>query len=119
MRALALLCLTVAAAACGQASGEIGTDPASVAEDAVRRQLKDPDSAKFEAVMQRPSGVVCGWVNARNGFGGYSGKSAFWYDPATGEAFVVDPTQNAFGKQYDAKLFREKGCPSGLEHMLP
>ncbi|MGE4351556.1 MAG: hypothetical protein AB7E52_05130 [Bdellovibrionales bacterium] len=47
----------------------------------VRDALKDPDSAKFYAMKagKDPSGVitVCGLVNAKNGFGGYTGKKPF------------------------------------------
>ncbi len=42
--------------------------------------LKDPDSAKFEAVRTGwTSGapVTCGYVNSRNGFGGMTGRQRF------------------------------------------
>jgi membrane-associated protease RseP (regulator of RpoE activity) len=45
----------------------------------VRERLKDPDSAKFgeiRASKQRET-TVCGYVNAKNSFGGYVGKSRF------------------------------------------
>ena len=52
----------------------------SQAEDAVRHQLRDPDSAQFrgERPCERP-GVegVRGQVNAKNSKGGYSGFEAF------------------------------------------
>ncbi len=66
------------------------------AEDQVRRILKDPDSAKFGAVsMVAPTnastksaappkpetGTVCGYVNAKNSFGGYVGTSMFMVFP--------------------------------------
>ena len=43
-------------------------------------RLKDAESAKFSDVLVvRSSGkpVVCGYVNSKNGFGGYTGKRAF------------------------------------------
>lgn len=49
-------------------------------KDAIRQQLKDPDSAKFRNVHFYSGGgipVTCGEVNARNGFGGYSGFERF------------------------------------------
>jgi hypothetical protein len=52
------------------------------AETAMRDRLKDPESARFhDLVVARFSGapVVCGHVNAKNSFGGYSGKKAFVY----------------------------------------
>lgn len=54
------------------------------AEAAVREQLKDPDSAKFSHVASwvvpdsdPPETVVCGLVNAKNSYGGYSGAEHF------------------------------------------
>jgi hypothetical protein len=57
-----------------------------VVEAAVRRQLRDPQSAIFRdlsatndrKIGQSPAGlVVCGYVNAKNGFGGYTGEKPF------------------------------------------
>ncbi|MDF2621428.1 MAG: hypothetical protein K0S00_4087 [Xanthobacteraceae bacterium] len=52
-------------------------------ESGVREDLKDPDSAKFSgfvATKEPSSGMVtvCGYVNARNSFGGYAGKKLFY-----------------------------------------
>lgn len=42
--------------------------------------LRDPESAKFRNVFSPESGVVCGEVNGKNGFGGYEGYKRFiWY----------------------------------------
>ena len=46
------------------------------AENAVKSKLKDPDSAKFENITVYKN-VACGTVNAKNSFGGYSGKTRF------------------------------------------
>lgn len=48
----------------------------------IRGLLKDPESARFSSVVYRESaelktGVVCGFVNAKNSFGGYGGEQAF------------------------------------------
>ncbi len=58
-----------------------------VVQEAVRRQLRDPDSAVFGemyAVGDRliyhgshSGGVVCGTVNSKNGFGGYAGATPY------------------------------------------
>jgi hypothetical protein len=57
-----------------------------VVEAAVRPQLRDPQSAIFRdlsatndrKIGQSPAGlVVCGHVNAKNGFGGYTGEKPF------------------------------------------
>lgn len=52
--------------------------PSHVVE-AVKAELKDPDSAKFKGVKQTSPGYWCGWVNAKNGYGGYTGYSVFFY----------------------------------------
>lgn len=49
----------------------------SVAKEAVLAQLKDPDSAKFGKVVVKESGIVCGYVNAKNSLGGYTGEKGF------------------------------------------
>lgn len=46
-------------------------------KDAVTKILRDPDSAKFGKVVYRDPGIVCGFVNAKNGFGGYTGEKSF------------------------------------------
>jgi hypothetical protein len=52
----------------------------SAGKDAIRTQLKDPESATFRNVHFYSGGgtpVVCGEINARNGFGGYTGFERF------------------------------------------
>lgn len=49
-------------------------------KDAIIEKLKDPDSAKFRNVRFYSGGgvpVVCGQVNAKNAFGGYTGFERF------------------------------------------
>jgi len=47
----------------------------------VRDQLKDPDSAKFSdlkaSITDNNAVSVCGFVNAKNSYGGYVGKQPF------------------------------------------
>lgn len=65
----------------------------TAAKTAVIAELKDPDSARFGTLIRatrpnvrgEPMDVVCGQVNARNSYGGYSGMSGFVY-------FVGDKT---------------------------
>lgn len=47
------------------------------AKAAVTKILRDPESAKFGKVGYREPGIVCGFVNAKNGFGGYTGEKSF------------------------------------------
>jgi hypothetical protein len=50
--------------------------------DGIRKTLKDPDSAQFGetlAVTLLPGmWNVCGWVNAKNSYGGYTGRQPFY-----------------------------------------
>ncbi|MBT2132708.1 hypothetical protein KK137_00040 [Croceibacterium sp. LX-88] len=51
-----------------------------VSKDAIRTRLRDPDSAQFREVHFYSGGkapVACGEVNAKNGFGGYTGYERF------------------------------------------
>lgn len=59
---------------------------------AVKRDLKDPFSAVFDQDIKasfRPGSttavVACGWVNAKNSFGGYIGRKPFM------ASIVIDP----------------------------
>lgn len=57
------------------------------AKQTVSGKLKDPDSAKFGDVKRKttpnvagePTDVVCGKVNAKNAYGGYTGAKGFVY----------------------------------------
>lgn len=65
-------------------------------EDLVREKLKDPQSAQFSKV-RIVGGLVCGEVNAKNSYGGYSGRQRFWGgmpEATLGEAVVIsdEPT---------------------------
>lgn len=56
-------------------------DDKTIIENGVRQSLKDPDSAKFGPMQasKRSDGAVtvCGYVNAKNSFGGYVGMQPF------------------------------------------
>jgi len=65
-------------------------------EDKVRRMLKDPESARFERVTFNPAKKTgCGYVNAKNSMGGYTGSRHFIAFP-DGEFRVEpeDPTES-------------------------
>lgn len=47
------------------------------AQREVKEQLKDPDSARFGVVTLGRNNYVCGYVNAKNSFGAYSGEREF------------------------------------------
>ena len=59
--------------------GKVAVD-AGFSQDAVKKGLKDPDSAKFQNLRLTDYGngkVVCGEVNAKNSYGGYVGHKRF------------------------------------------
>lgn len=74
-------------------------DEWSRAQDALKAQLRDPDSAQFKDVVAfRASDLVrvCGMVNARNGFGGYVGFQRFAVmltDGTVGDLATTSPAQ--------------------------
>lgn len=83
---LVLLILVTLVASCSSGSGDAARQSVQndqiifAGEDAVRARLRDPGSAEFSNVrVSRKSGVaaVCGYVNARNGFGGMAGRERF------------------------------------------
>lgn len=50
-------------------------------ESLVKDTLKDPDSAKFESFFRNfgeNTGYVCGYVNAKNSYGAYTGKKPYY-----------------------------------------
>lgn len=62
---------------------ELSTEQIEAVERGIREDLKDPDSAKFArfaATREPGSGMitVCGYVNAKNSYGGYTGKQLFY-----------------------------------------
>lgn len=73
------------------ASGAIAAPDASVqtARAAIANLLKDPTSARFEGIERRP-GAVCGFVNSKNSFGGYTGRKPFVYLIAEKKGWVLE-----------------------------
>lgn len=55
----------------------------------IKKSLKDPDSAKFGKVFYR-NNSVCGLVNSRNSFGGYSGDKAYVVDFSQNTSMIDD-----------------------------
>lgn len=59
-------------------------DKATIAK-VVKNQLKDADSAKFRWPAPRAFGLYCGWVNAKNSYGGYTGFEPFMVTGGIGD----------------------------------
>ncbi len=68
--------------------------------------LKDPDSRKVEFLRTPKGSLVCGTINAKNSYGGYTGKKPFTaYFSQSGELIFLD---------YDAdeiRLFGRSSAP--------
>jgi hypothetical protein len=53
----------------------------SEAHKAAADAMRDPASARFSHESVAPTGVVCGFVDGKNGFGAYAGASPYIYQP--------------------------------------
>jgi hypothetical protein len=62
-------------------------------------RLKDASSAQYKNEHVTTSGVVCGEVNAKNGFGGFAGFER--YIAAPGKIAVVESETQDFGAIWD------------------
>ena len=77
----------------------------TVVQMLVRKQMKDPDSAEFrnwsyiKASESLPA-TVCGEVNAKNSFNGYSGFKKFLFKTDTTEFGLEGSTKN-FNDEYN------------------
>ena len=67
----------------------------SEAEEAVRRQMKDPDATEFREVTSCAADrqLYKGEYNAKNSFGAYTGFKPFYWSAATGPVFLEDSSQ--------------------------
>lgn len=80
MRAILTLLVLLAVATPASAQESV----IELAKTKVVNALKDPGSAQFKNVVRSRAdessedGIVCGWVNARNSFGGYVGFKPFF-----------------------------------------
>ncbi len=74
------------------------------AKIAISKKLKDPNSATFGMMIRamrpnvrgEPTDTICGYVNAKNSYGGYTGEKPFVYFVQDGSANIAsggqDPT---------------------------
>lgn len=90
------------------------------AKAAVAAKLKDPASARFEGLdraMRRnvngtPMDSICGFVNAKNSYGGYTGPKPFLYLVKDGDAYIADG-QDAGGVV--ARMIYNNFCVDGAK----
>src|SRR5918994_1948790 len=81
------LALVILAGGAGSSVGQ--QSDLEAAKAAILRDLKDSESVRFEGLVRKPE-AVCGFVNARNAKGGYSGKKPMIYVIATGRGQVLE-----------------------------
>jgi len=74
----------------------------------LKLKLRDPESARFSLDLLKP-GAVCGLVNAKNAFGGYSGSEPWLYLPGTGQALLATEGETSSEKYQVLALF-QKHC---------
>lgn len=91
----------------------------TAAHAAVRANLKDPDSAKFGTTIMRKTvimtdttfaqpnfpvdkftDIVCGTINAKNGFGGYTGAAVFAYRIGRHDVFIDESREWNWGGKW-------------------
>lgn len=82
---------------------------------AVRATLKDPDSARFERIIASRNATgriaVCGFVNAKNSYGGYTGMTPF-NGEFTGAVFTPDLIGTT--EDFIVRAIRERCARQGL-----
>lgn len=93
-------------------TADVGSKPVeykSVVESAIRDGLKDPDSAKFSGMTKPRKEVMvdqgefvygystCVYVNAKNSYGGYTGKQLHWVFFRDNKVLRIKNTNEAYG----------------------
>lgn len=93
-------------------TSDVGKKPAAykkLIETAIREHLRDPDSAKFydftpprKEVMSENNKFIYGYsscvlVNAKNAYGGYTGKKLYWAFIRNDKVLRVKDTTGTFG----------------------
>lgn len=92
-------------AAIAAANRDKGRDAVDVAQFGLKKRARDPESMQFQGAAAHVRGdtvVVCGQVNSKNGFGGYTGFKD--YVALNGAAIV---TTDADDSRVIRKLYNE------------
>ncbi|EPZ7023491.1 hypothetical protein ACUNEO_20635 [Serratia sp. IR-2025] len=79
---------------------DTSTSLVEIGQSAVLKNLKDPDSAKFGYSYQgKDKFTLCGTVNAKNGYGGYTGETRFIYSLEKG-SLTFDDGNSEFSESW-------------------
>lgn len=97
MRSIAYVAATAALSLSSTAAVALPSKPLTAANKvqitkAVKQLLKDPDSARFRWPGVQEWGLYCGWVNAKNSYGGYAGFEPFMVMGGVGSGPKADGT---------------------------
>lgn len=101
---------------------QVGHEKADAAVKAAMGQLKDPSSAQFKSFThpdpmyhQYPQQIVCGMVNAKNGFGGYNGFVPFGYHTLQDVVIILaDSVVTSPSGELAKAGFKSMSCASAL-----
>lgn len=83
------------------------------------KELRDPSSAQFKGLRlihtspARPE-VICGYINAKNGFGGYAGFKPFYYDVKANKGGVVHLAKDDVSYPMQHLPLEWTGCAKAL-----
>jgi hypothetical protein len=86
------------------------TDDIARAKQAVVRDLKDPMSAMFGDVYRGRYAIICGGVNAKNSYGGYTGMTAFVYEIDKDQATILNPNGSDPSSVLDGLTLYQYNC---------
>jgi hypothetical protein len=103
-------------------AAKVGVEKSDAAIASVMSRLKDPLSAQFSSFThpnpmysQYPKNMVCGMVNAKNGYGGYVGFSPFAYDVLTKTTIILSSEMLASASgELSVTAFKFSACASAL-----
>lgn len=80
-------------------------DPHKTVIVAVKAALNDPDSAKIRDIRKTGPDSYCGWVNAKNAYGGYAGDQLFYDDGGFVQIFDLPTAFDAADLAEQTRLF--------------
>lgn len=88
----------------------------------VSRQLKDPESARFRWLPNKAGDNYCGYVNARNSYGGYTGFAPFMVlmaDGTKGPVAIFIGMGTANPSSIDSRVAFETCMEKGINMRAP
>jgi len=93
-----ILCALMLIAAVPQAQAQTEDPDIESAKAKLSVKLKDPESARYADVRKaEKGGMVCGWVNSKNSYGGYVGFQPFFV--VGDQVMIRDNTGGGFSNQ--------------------